>query len=137
MLESGGETYRAEEIIWRICKIYGVEEAESFVTPTGIMVSVCNDAKTYSLIRRVSTRTIDLDRVDKVNDLSRNIIARDLSVSELKTQLQIINNGDRYNNKIAILISALGDFCFVFLFGGKLREAIAAFFVGLVIKSIS
>ncbi|WP_411168061.1 threonine/serine exporter family protein [Clostridium sp. MB05] len=137
MLESGGETYRAEEIIWRICKIYGVEEAESFVTPTGIMVSVCNDAKTYSLIRRVSTRTIDLDRVDKVNDLSRNIIARDLSVSELKTQLQIINNGDRYNNKIAILISALGAFCFVFLFGGKLREAIAAFFVGLVIKSIS
>lgn len=137
MLECGGETYRAEEIIWRICKIYGIEEAESFVTTTGIMVSVCSDGKTYSLIRRVSTRTIDLDKVDKVNDLSRNIISKGLSVSELKSQLQIINNGERYSNKTAILISALGAFCFVFLFGGKLREAIAAFFIGLIIKSLS
>lgn len=137
MLESGGETYRAEEIIWRICKIYGVEEAESFVTTTGIMVSICSNGETYSLIRRVSTRTIDLDKVDKVNDLSRNIINRGLSVSQLKEQLQIINNAKRYNDKTAILISALGAFCFVFLFNGKLPEAIAAFFIGLVIKSLS
>ena len=119
MLESGGETYRAEEIIWRICKIYGVEEAESFVTTTGIMVSICSNGKTYSLIRRVSARTIDLDKVDKVNDLSRNIINKNLNVSELKEQLEIINNGERYSNKTAILISALGAFFFVFLFGGK------------------
>ena len=137
MLESGGETYRAEEIIWRICKIYGVEEAESFVTTTGIMVSICSNGKTYSLIRRVSARTIDLDKVDKVNDLSRNIINKNLNVSELKEQLEIINNGDRYSNKTAILISALGAFFFVFLFGGKLPEAIAAFFIGVVIKSLS
>lgn len=137
MLESGGETYRAEEIIWRICKIYGIEEAESFVTTTGIMVSICHNGKTYSLIRRVSTRTIDLDKVDKVNDLSRNIINRGLTVSELNEQLKIINNGERYNDKTAIIISALGAFCFVFLFGGKVPEAIAAFFIGLVIKSLS
>ncbi|MDU5111713.1 MAG: threonine/serine exporter family protein [Clostridium sp.] len=137
MLESGGETYRAEEIVWRICKIYGVEEAESFVTTTGVMVSICHDGKTYSLIRRVSTRTIDLDKVHKVNDLSRNIINRGLTVSELKEQLKLIDNGERYSDKTAILISALGAFCFVFLFGGELREALAAFLIGLVIKSVS
>ena len=137
MLESGGETYRAEEIIWRICKIYGVEDAESFVTTTGIMVSICYNGETYSLIRRVSARTIDLDKVDRVNDLSRNIVNRGLTVSELKEQLQIIDNGERYSNKTVILISALGAFCFVFLFGGKLPEAIAAFFIGLLIKYLS
>ena len=137
MLESGGETYRAEVIIWRICKIYGIEEAESFVTTTGVLVSICSNGKTYSLIRRVSTRTIDLDKVDKVNDLSRNIISRGLTVSQLKEQLQIINEGDRYNNKTAILISAFGALCFVFLFGGNMPEAMAAFFIGLVIKSLS
>lgn len=137
MLESGGETYRAEEIVWRICKIYGVEEAESFVTTTGVMVSICHDGKTHSLIRRVSTRTIDLNKVHKVNDLSRNIVSRGLTVSELKEQLNLIDNGERYSDKTAILISALGAFCFVFLFGGELREALAAFFIGLVIKSLS
>lgn len=137
MLESGGETYRAEEIVWRICKIYGIEEAESFVTTTGIMVSVCHNGKTYSLIRRVSSRTIDLDKVDKVNDLSRNIINKNLTVTELKNQLNIINNGERYSNKTAVIISALGAFCFVFLFNGKLPEALAAFFIGLIIKYIT
>lgn len=137
MLESGGETYRAEEIVWRICKIYGVEEAESFVTTTGVMVSICHDGKTYSLIRRVSTRTIDLDKVHKVNDLSRNIINRGLTVSQLKEQLKLIDNVERYSDKTAILISALGAFCFVFLFGGELREALAAFLIGLIIKSVS
>ncbi|GAB6170454.1 threonine/serine exporter family protein [Clostridium carnis] len=137
MLESGGETYRAEEIIWRICKIYGVDEAESFVTPTGIMVSVCHEGKTCSLIRRVSTRTIDLDRVDKVNDLSRNIVSRNLSVKDLKAQLNIINNGERYNKYTTILISALGAFCFVFLLEGTLIDAIGAFFIGIIIKLTS
>ena len=33
ILENGGETYRVEETIWRICKIYGADEAESFATP--------------------------------------------------------------------------------------------------------
>ncbi|MDV4152423.1 threonine/serine exporter family protein [Clostridium sp. AL.422] len=137
MLESGGETYRAEEIIWRICKIYGVEEAESFVTTTGIMVSIYSNGKTYSLIRRVSARTIDLDKVDKVNDLSRNIVTRNLSVSQLKEQLHIINNVERYNDKTTIIISAFSAFSFVFLFGGNFPEAIAAFFIGLIIKSLS
>ena len=76
ILESGGETYRVEETIWRICKIYGIEEAESFVTPTGIMVSIIDQGRTYSLIRRISKRTIDLNKVDKVNYLSRNIISK-------------------------------------------------------------
>lgn len=136
MLESGAETYRVEEIIWRICRAYGVEEAESFVTPTGMMVSICNKGKTYSLIRRIPRRTIDLDKVDKVNDLSRNIIKKKLSVSELKSQLKIINDGERYSNNTSIFISGLGAFCFILLFGGNIREAISAFIIGVIIKSI-
>ena len=31
ILENGGETYRVEETIWRICKIYGAEEADSLL----------------------------------------------------------------------------------------------------------
>lgn len=137
MLESGAETYRAEEIIWRICKIYGAEEADSFVTTTGIMVSIYNDGKTYSLIKRVSVRTVDLDKVDKVNDLSRNILSRQLSISDLKKELLLINKGNRYSITINVLISALGAFCFVFLFNGAFKDAISAFFIGIVIKITS
>lgn len=137
ILESGGETYRVEETIWRICKIYGIEEAESFVTPTGIMVSIIDQGRTYSLIRRISKRTIDLNKVDKVNYLSRNIISKNLSVSDLKKELEIISNGERYNKKIEILFSAFSAFCFVLLIHGELKEAISAFFIGSIIKLAS
>lgn len=136
MLESGAETYRVEETICRICKTYGADEAESFVTPTGMMISIYNKGKTYSLIRRISKRTIDLDKVDKVNDLSRNIANNKLSVSELKSRLQDINNNKRYGTNITILLSGLAAFCFVFLFNGHIREAISSFFIGIVIKSL-
>lgn len=137
MLESGAETSRAEEIIWRICKIYGADEAESLVTTTGIMVSITHLGKTYSLIRRISNRTVDLNKVDKVNDLSRNILSLNLTVSQLNGKLKEINEGERYNLTATILISALGAFCFAFLFDGSFPDAIAAFFIGIAIKVIS
>lgn len=135
MLESGGETYRAEDIILRICAIYGAEEAESFVTTTGIMVSICKDGKTYSLIRRVSSRTIDLNKIDEVNNLSRSIQSTPLSLKVLNDKLTLIDKvSNRYSDFTTIITSAIGAFCFVLLSKGGIKDAIAAFFVGLLIK---
>ena len=39
MLEAGGETYRVEDTINRILTSYGIGNAQSFVTPTGIIIS--------------------------------------------------------------------------------------------------
>lgn len=136
ILESGGETYRVEETIWRICKIYGADEAECYVTPTGIMCSIIHDNKIYSLNRRVSSRTVNLDRIDMVNNLSRNIKSKNLSVDDLKKELFIINTHKRYPLPMEIFFSALGAGCFSVLFGGTIKDIIAAFLIGLVIKTI-
>lgn len=137
LLESGGETYRSEETICRICKLYGADEADSFVTPTGLMVSICHNGETYSLIRRVSTRTVDLDKIDKVNDLSRSITSRNLTVSELNSELILIKNGERYSMPITIIFSALSAGCFSILFGGTFMDLFSAFLISLVIKLIN
>lgn len=135
MLESGCETHRAEDIILRICTLYGAEEAESFVTTTGIMVSICKEGKTYSLIRRVSRRTIDLNKIDEVNSLSRIIQTEPLDLNVLNNQLKLIDTvSDRYSDLTTLLISAAAAFCFALLSKGKLNDAIAAFFVGFLIK---
>ena len=95
ILESGGETYRVEDTILRICKTFGAEQAESFVTPTGIMSSICHKGEIYSLTKRVVSRTVDLNKIDKVNDLSRNILSRNLTVSQFKEELIKINEGEK------------------------------------------
>ena len=116
ILENGGETYRVEETIWRICKIYGAEQAESFATPTW---------------------TVDLNKIDKVNDLSRSIASKNLSVDDFKNELNKINKVEAYPQMLIIIFSAFGAGSFSVLFGGTFKDVFAAFLIGLVIKTLT
>lgn len=136
MLESGGETYRVEETICRICKSYGVDEADAFVTPTGIMVSICHNNKTYSLIRRVTSRGVDLNKIHEINDLSRRIVSFGISLGDCEEELKKISNGTRYSDSITLLFSAIGAGSFAMLFGGDLKDFFTAFIAGFIIKTL-
>lgn len=137
MLESGAEAYRVEETMNRICTSFGIEVADSYATPTVIIASASHKGEIKSLVVRISSRSVDLQRIHKVNDLARNILTNKFTVKELKEKLKEIEEEKRYSNKITILFSAVGAFGFVFLFGGSLRDAIAAFLIGIVVKYFS
>ena len=78
-----------------------------------------------------------MQRIHKVNDLARNIVKNKLTVEELNDNLKEIEEERRYSNTITIFFSPVGAFGFVFLFGGSLRDAIAAFLIGIVVKYFS
>lgn len=137
ILESGGETYRVEDTILRICKNFGVEQADSFVTPTGIMVSIFHKGESYSLIKRVHSRTVDLDKIDKINTLSRVIQTSKLSLSDVKEELKKIDNVDRYSLPITLLFSAIGAGSFSILFNADIKDFISTCIIGLIIKFVS
>ncbi|MPQ42978.1 threonine/serine exporter family protein [Clostridium tarantellae] len=135
ILENGGETYRVEETICRICHAYGVHYADSFVTPTGIMVSISDENHyTSTLIKRVKSRTVDLQKIHLVNDLSRSLMVNNLTVDEVYESLVEINRTTRYNNRITILFSALCAAGFAAMFGANFTDCIVSFFVGIAIK---
>ncbi|MEG1526695.1 MAG: threonine/serine exporter family protein [Erysipelotrichaceae bacterium] len=138
LLESGAETYRVEETMVRIARSYeGVEDAQSFVTPTGIMTSITYDDHNYSQVVRIQDRGVNLHRIDRINDLSRNINCRNITIDELDLQLHDIASEARYSLGATIFFSALGAGGFAFFFGGHFMEAGAAFIVGFAIKAIS
>ncbi len=137
MLESGAETYRVEETICRICYSFGVDEADSFVTPTGIMVSICHDNKTYSLINRVKSRSVDLNKIDKINELSRTLQSEPMDLSHILKLLKEIDNGERYSIPLTLAFSALAAGTFSILFGGGFNDLLAATFIGLIIKIVT
>lgn len=138
ILESGGETYRVEETINRICTSFGMDDADSFVTPTGIMVSAFHkDKGTVSLIKRVKYRTVNLEKVHMVNDLSRSIGQQHMTVAEVNKALKEIDKSSRYGTKTTLFFSALGAAGFSALFGGDIKDFFSAFFIGLLIKAFS
>ena len=122
MLQSGGETYRVEETIARICQSFGIDHVDVFATPTAVMASVFVDGKLHSAIKRISSRRVDLNLVHEVNSLSRAI-----SINNLDIELC---------EKILDEISGIAAATFSILFGGNVEEFIAAFTVGILTKFV-
>ncbi|MFU0823690.1 threonine/serine exporter family protein [Clostridium sp.] len=138
ILQSGGETYRVEETILRICYAFNVKKADSFVTPTGIMISVTDkDGETISLVKRISSRTVNLEKISQVNDLSRALGNKSLSLDYVEQRLEEIDKAPGYSDKILILASALSAGFFTLLFGGSLRDFFVSLLIGVVVKLLS
>lgn len=137
MLESGAEAYRVEETMNRICISLGIESASSYATPTVIISSVSHNGIIKSMVERISNRSVNMQKIHKVNDLARKISKDNITLEELQRELKEIDEEKRYSNAATILFSAIGAFGFVFLFQGSLRDAISAFLIGLVVKYIS
>lgn len=75
MLKNGGETRRVEQTMEHIARAGGAVQVQSFVIPTGVFLSVFNEkGEARTAIRRIHERTINLDRIAKVNELSRRLV---------------------------------------------------------------
>lgn len=137
ILENGGETYRAEETMTRICSAYDINNSESYVTPTLIMISATNNyGQIISLIRRVKNRKIDLYKITLVNDLSRTIKINGITLEKIELKLRDIKEIKRYNNLMNILASCLAAGFFTLVFGGNYLDFIISFVIGAIIKLV-
>lgn len=138
ILENGGETYRVEETIWRICAAFGISFADSFVTPTGMIATVSDEYNlTTSIVKRIKNRTVDLEKISRVNALARSIKSRNLTVDEFYDELLKIEQCPRYNNWLTMLAYAAIAASFTILFGGNIKDTISAFIIGIIIRIIS
>lgn len=138
ILENGGETYRVEQTITMICKSYGIPRTESFVTPTGIMISITNsENQTISLIRRINIRTVNLSKVSMINNLSRELVINPLSIEDIREKIEYINNLPAYSQRTTTFFSACCAGFFTLVFGGNYKDFFIAFIIGALINCLS
>lgn len=138
ILENGGETYRVEDTIIRICNEYNIKNADSFVLPTGIMISVTDEyGKTISLVRRIKYRTVNLEKIALVNDISRNIKTRGYTIKNLMCELNNIDKLKKYNDSLLIISSCFAAGFFTLLFGGNFYDFLISLIIGFFIKKTS
>lgn len=139
VLENGGETYRVEDIIVNICQAYGIPTVDSFVLPTGIMVSVTdNDGQTISLIRRIKHRTYNLEKMGQANNLSFRIVREQISVDEAKQILSsIARRTPIYSTFVSVMCGGFVAAFFTLFFGGAIYDFPAALFIGMTLTLLS
>lgn len=136
ILENGGETYRAEDTIVRMLE-NKVDNVETFVTPTGIFVSVEQDGKIYTKVNRIVTRGTDLNKIAQVNNLSRRFSKEKnetLDLNEYIQKLNEINSMGKYDNTFKILAAGIAAASSMMAFGGSFNDFIPTFITAMLLQ---
>ncbi|TKD68272.1 threonine/serine exporter family protein [Pseudalkalibacillus hwajinpoensis] len=131
MLQNGGETYRVEDTMTRIADACGATNSNSYVTPTGIFFSLEGPEPSKTQLIRISERTTDLDKVTKVNSISRRISSGDLSIQNAHIELDRLDKmTERYTFSKQLIAAAIASGCFLIMFQGSWNDFVPAVLAG-------
>ena len=133
MMKSGAETYRVEDTISRILVKYNFQSVDTFVVPTGIMVTITTEsAVPTTKVVRVKGRTSRLDKIEHINQLSRDFVDDNISLDVAETRLKEIQALSGYGDIELILWTAISCGFFSIMFNGKFSEFVISTFIGFL-----
>ena len=118
MLISGAEVSRVEDSISRICNAYHVKRVDVFTITSSIIVTIqTRDGEICTQTRRIQKYATDLDRLDKLNSLSRYICKNTPELSYIDEQLKKLREAKPYGPFVQYLIFAMIAGSFTIFFG--------------------
>ncbi len=131
LLRSGAETYRVEDTVIRIIKSLGVEKVNVHATFTSIMVSIePNGEQPFTYIRTIYSRSVNLGRISRLNELSRKIVLKKIEIDDTFSEIEDIYNLREYSDTLKIISAGLIAFGFGFIFTSSLLLSLLSFIVG-------
>jgi uncharacterized membrane protein YjjP (DUF1212 family) len=129
LIQSGAETYRAEDTMLRMASSQGLTDAQSFVTPTGIIFSAGHKRPTR--IAQISSRTTDLEKIAFINSVSRKLTAGAITLEEAYEELIRIEHTNLFFPIwVQVLASAIASGCFLIMFNGIWNDVPYAIVIG-------
>lgn len=137
LLTSGAEVNRIEDTITRIGLAYDFVRVDVFTITSSIVLTVSTlEEEVITQTRRISKYDTDMDRIDKVNSLSRMICKNTPDINFLIDQIAFIRQNRKYPQIAYILIYAAVSAAFSIFFGGTGLDAVAAFLSGVVMRLV-
>lgn len=94
MIEGGSEMYRVEDTMLRIARNAGIDDPRVFATPTCVFMSL--DGGDLSQMKQIRDRNINLELVDRVNELSREFAAKKIDLPELRERIIKVANAPSF-----------------------------------------
>ena len=135
LLISGAEVGRVEDTIRRICTAYGAERVDVFSITSSIITTMYGESfGSCTQTRRVSSAQNDLSRMDRLNELSRQICAGLPAPAQIRASLAQIEAGPRFSFRAMLLIYALISGSFSVFFGGEWMDMLASAIIGILLK---
>lgn len=134
LLKNGGEIFRVEETITRICNRFHVNNVDIFMLSHGIFLSAQHgDEEVFTKIKHVPLSGTHLGIVTEVNELSREISAGMVTIEEAERRLKEIDKIPPRRDSLQVLGAGMGSACFGLLLGATERESLVAFVIGCLL----
>lgn len=125
IIQYGGELYRAEESITRICAAYGYGKTEVFAIPAYVTVSVYGeDSSQTTRSMCVPGADTNLDRVGEYNALCRRICRERLPYRTVLDEIDRIESRHVYSDPVRLAGYMTVGLSFALFFGGDGLSAI-------------
>ncbi len=137
MVISGAEVARTEYSVRRICKSFGAVRTEALSITTSLIVTVYYDEYgSVTQTRRVDKFAYNMDRLEKMNELSREICDKKLSIEDGRKRFSELMAEKYYSFHTQILFFMLIAFTFTLFFGGSIKDALVSSFIAIIFKYI-
>lgn len=131
LLKNGGEIFRVEETMKRICSRFHVEDVDIFTMSHAIFISAENEAgSTYMKVKHVPFFSSHLGIVAEVNALSREISAGQVNLEEAVIRLEQIEKMPVSKDYVQVLAAGTASGMFAVLLGSTMPEGLGAFVIG-------
>ncbi len=136
ILESSGETYRAEDTAIRMACALGFAKADILAFPTGFVLTLTlQNGEVLTKTTRISKRALRLDRINEVNSVSRGVVAKKLDAEEALKKLKYLQSSSSISAIKKSLLFAVCAASFTVMFGGSATEFFISFFAGFMVQS--
>lgn len=127
MVKCGAEMNRVEETVIRIGYAYGMEKTEVFSIISVIYATVIDEnSRTQSQLRRIRSMSVNFEKLEKLNDLSRRMCKNKPDLDEARLELEKICVPGKRFNIVVCLGYMLASASFTVFFGGDLLDAAAS-----------
>lgn len=124
ILESGGETYRAEDMVDKICNHYGLE-SNSFAVLSSILTTIRGrERRFFTNIEKIRMRTINVEKISKLSSLVRDIDS--YTFKEFLEKVKEIDDEKAYGFLYVLLGNCIAAGAFAYYFGGNRGSCIAS-----------
>lgn len=137
MIQSGAETHRVEDSLYRMCNSYGFSSCNIWVIPTNIQATaITPDGSCLTQIRHIRRSGIDFERLDDLNTLSRRVCGEQPEPDTF-AELLAETDGSPQPAWVSYLAGVLAGGGFGVFFNCDLMDAAAAACTSLLVVFLS
>ena len=124
LMENGAEIYRVEESILFLLRAYGAKRIDVYALPNIIIVTIeTSDEISYTKTRRIHHRSVDFERLIRLNDFSRKLSSNPIPPQEGIDALTTYCKGCGYSPPVIWLSYGLAAASFSMMSGGTFADA--------------